>query len=151
MFAAILLAAVAFSPPEAVGQTVPEPMEWRRTDMTPDVLGATSFTDETNGVRRAIVVLRSRVDRLADGETFRSIVFETEIRCAERRWRLTSAAYYAADYSLVSRVGEVPDAPLVRETPLHAAIADVCDGGHVGPVGLVTDDPIKVQRWLDGL
>lgn len=151
MFVAILLATVAFSSPAAALQTVSAPMEWRRSDMTADVFGATAFTDEVNGVRRATVVMRSRVDRSTGEETFRSLVLKTEVRCAERRWRITSAYYYAADYSLVSQMGEVPDSPLVRETPLHAAISDVCDGGHVGPVGLVTDDPIEVQRWLAGL
>lgn len=119
--------------------------------MSSDTFGATAFTAEVDGIRRATVVVRAPVDRTSEVGTFRGLVFQTEIRCQPRIWKITGAVYYAADYSVVSRQGEVPEAPLVRQTPLHAAIADVCDGGHSAPVALTTDDLVEVQRWLDGL
>ena len=127
------------------------PLEWRRTDLSSDTPGATAFTAEVNGMRRVIVVARAPIDRPAAAGPFRGMVFRTEVRCGERLWRIASVTYYAADYSVVSEVGEIPEAPLVRETPLHSAITDVCDGGHTGAIELTTDNPVEVQRWLDGL
>ncbi len=145
MIAALLAAVmVAVVPPQE------GPSEWRRTDMSADTPGATGFTPEVDGVRRATVVIRAPVDRVSASGVFRGVVFQTEVRCAQRMWRITSVTYYAADYSVVREVGAVPEAPLVRETPLHSAVTDVCDGGHTGPVGLTFEDPVAVQRWLAG-
>lgn len=147
---AILVAVVSLTAGTASAQTS-GPLEWRRTDMSSDTPGATAFTAEVDGIRRAVVAIRAPVDRTSQAGTFRGVVFQTEVRCQERRWRITGITYYAADYSVVSQTGAVPEAPLARETPLHVAVTDVCDGGHMGPVGLTTDDPVQVQRWLDGL
>lgn len=147
---AILFAAASLAAGTAMAQAT-GPLEWRRTDMSSDTFGATGFTAEVDGIRRVAVVVRAPADRTSQAGTFRGVVFQTEVRCQERRWRITGITYYAADYSVVSQIGAVPEAPLIRETPLHAAITDVCDGGHTGPIGLTTDDPVEVQRWLDGL
>ena len=147
---AVLSAAASLVAGTAMAQAT-APLEWRLTDMSPDTPAATAFTAEMGGIRRATVVIRARVDRRSQAGVFRGAVFQTEVRCQERLWRITSITYHAADYSVVSQTGEAPEAPLVRETPLHSAITDVCDGGHIGPVGLTADDPTEVQRWLDGL
>lgn len=126
------------------------PRDWRRTDMSGDTLGATAVGAEVDGARRVTVVILAPVERRPAGATpFRSIVFESEVRCGERMWSVTSAAYYASDLSLVNRHGAVAEAPLVRETPLHAAISDACDGGYENAVGLATADPLEVLRWLE--
>jgi hypothetical protein len=148
IIAASMLAAGAPPPVQAAA-----PSEWRRTEMAPGVFAATAFTGEVDGVRRVTIVMRSREDREMQGTgmLFRGIVFENEVRCAERMWRITTGTHYAASYAVVHRITDVPEAPLVRETPLHAAVTDVCDGGHTGPVALTTSDVVEVQRWLDSL
>lgn len=129
-----------------------KPSEWRRSDLAPHVPAAIGFTTDSDGVRYATIVARAREDRPLPGssQTFRGMVFRTEIRCDDRRWRILGGAYHATDYSLVLETPEVAWAPLVRQTPLHAAVTDVCEGGHTGPVDLTTDDTVAVQRWLVG-
>lgn len=149
--AASIAIAVLISAGHAAAQTSP-PLDWRRSDLAPNVPAATGFTSEVDGANYATIVARSQEDRPlpASSQMFRGMVFRTEIRCSERRWRILGASYYSKDYALVLESPEVAWAPLVRETPLHSAVTDVCDGGHTGPVGLKTDDPVTVQRWLDG-
>jgi hypothetical protein len=135
-------------------QTPSEPSEWRRSDLGPQAPAATAFTGETDGIRHATVVIRTKGDRTlpdGSGRHYRGVVIRTEIRCGDRMWRILSMTYHGADYAAFERMGEIAEAPLVRETPLHSAITDVCDGGHAGPIGLTTEDPVAVQRWLDGV
>ena len=148
---AILSLAISLSWPGGLGHTQTTPLDWRRTDMSADTFGATAFTPEVDGVHRVIVVVRAPVDRSSASGAYRSLVMEAEVRCGERLWQIMAMTYYAADYSIVRSVGPIPEAPLIRETPLHAAVTDVCDGGHTGAIGITTDDPIAVQRWLGGL
>lgn len=153
MRAAVVVAAVllGFAVP-AVAQTS-GPLDWRRSDLGAHVPAAIGLSGETAAIRHATIVARAREERPLAGsltETFRGMVFRTEIKCDERLWRILSASYYSADYALVRQDGDVPWAPLVRETPLHAAVTDVCDEGHAGPAELTTDDVVAVQRWLDG-
>jgi len=117
--------------------------------MSEDTLGATAVGAELNGVRRVTVVIHAPVDRHPAGEKpYRSIVFETNVKCEQGMWAVTRAMYYSSDLSLVETHGPVTEAPLVRETPLHAAISDACDGGYANKVGLATSDALEVVRWL---
>lgn len=153
MRAAVVVAAVLFGSASPVVAQTSGPLDWRRSDLAPHVPAATGLSGETGAIRHATIVARAREERPLAGsltETFRGMVFRTEIKCDERRWRILSASYYSADYALIREDGVVPWAALVRETPLHAAVTDVCDGGHAGPVTLTTDDVVAVQRWLDG-
>lgn len=125
------------------------PRDWRRTDMSGDTFGATAVGAEVDGVRRVTVVILAPVDRQPAGmPRFRSIVFDSKVWCGQRLWQISSATYHAADLSVVRRDGPVPEAPLIRETPLHAAISDACDGGYENSVGLTTPDPLDALRWL---
>jgi hypothetical protein len=142
---------VVFSAGQGFAQAIDE-LEFYRADWNAEVPAVIGFTAETDGSRRAVVVARSRVDRpLDEGGTFRGIVMRAEVRCSERSWRIVDMTRYDANYAAVSGMKDAAWAPLVRETPLHASIADVCDGGHLVPAGLRSDDPVEVQRWLDGL
>jgi hypothetical protein len=143
--ATVMLAAGADA---AVAQDA-TPRDWRRTDMSADTLGATAVGEEVEGVRRVTVVIHAPVDRHPIGEKpYRSIVFETNVKCGRGIWAVTSVTYYASDLSVAEVHGPVPEAPLVRETPLHAAITDACDGGYENGVGLTTSDALDVVRWL---
>lgn len=126
------------------------PRDWRRTDMSQDTLAATAVGAEVDGVRRVTVVILAPVDRHPEGApAFRSIVFESEVRCGERLWQAMKTTYYASDMSVTGSRGPVPEAPLVRETPLHAAISDSCDDGYANAVGLTNSNPLEVVRWLE--
>lgn len=130
----------------------PVPRDWRRTDLSERTYAATAFAAEVGGVHRATFVAMAPVDRtMADGRVFRGFVMTAEIRCADREWNIAGTTHYAADYSIVAQDGAIAPAPLIRQTPLHAAFTDVCDGGHTGAVGLTTEDPVAVLRWLAGL
>jgi hypothetical protein len=125
------------------------PRDWRRTDLSSDTFAATAVGAEVDGARPVIVVINAPVDRHPeDAPPYRSIVFATEVRCDERIWRITDVTYYTSDLQVADRKGPVPEAPLIRETPLHAAISDACDGGYENPVGLTTSDPPEVVDWL---
>lgn len=125
------------------------PRDWRRTDMSGDTFGATAVGADADGARRVIVVINAPVDRHPEGSPpYRSIVFASEVRCDERMWNVTDVTYYTSDLQIADRKGPVPEAPLIRETPLHAAISDACDGGYENPVGLTTPDPLDVVSWL---
>ena len=128
------------------------PLEWRRRDPTPEVSLATGFSSETDGSRYVTLVTRVDGDRQIRGTSliFRGSAVRSEVRCAERRWRILGMTHYAADYTPVQSVPGTDWSPLGRETPLHAAITDVCEGGHTGPAALKTEDEVAVQRWLDG-
>lgn len=125
-------------------------LDFRRSDWSSEVPAVIGVTDGAGGVRQAVIIARSPVDRPMDGGgTFRGMVIRTEIECQDRRWRIIDMTRYDRDYAAVDGLGAAAWAPLVRETPLHASIADVCDGGHDGPVGISSSDPVAVQEWLD--
>lgn len=117
--------------------------------MSADTPAATAFSPAEDGTHAATVVIRAPVNRMSPNGQFRGVAIHAEIWCDLRIWRIVNSTYYAADYAVLHESGPIPEAPLVRETPLHSAITDVCDGGHTGPVGLVSEDVVEVQRWLD--
>ena len=142
----------AFAAAPAQAQNSPT-LDWRRADWAPDVPAAIGFTAQKDGVIEAVIVARGRVDRPlpTGGGSFRGTVIDTEIRCADRMWRIVEVLHHDRDYVQVAQLPDFAWAPLIRETPLHASITDVCDGGHDGPVGLKSGDVVEVQKWLDGV
>lgn len=142
---ALIAAAALLSAGAAAAQTAPS--EWRRSDLAPDVRSAIGVSDEIEGSRYATLVALTLGSPTASAG--RGAVMRAEVRCAERRWRILGVRLYSPGFADVEEDAGDDWAPLGHETPIHRLFSDVCDAPIAGPVGLTSEDPVAVLRWLN--